>query len=95
MSGDARFSRSNRDWAEALPKLDCGDEWLIDAHPVKLDSFIDAARREMMERNNPGRAADKTPARRESATAKLEAAKQSVKPPAPKAPGKKNELNRE
>lgn len=94
MSGDARISRSNRDWAEALPKLDRGDEWLIDAHPVKLDSFIDAARHEIMERNGPGRAADKTPVRRESATAKLEAAKQTVKPPAPKAPGKKNELDR-
>ena len=95
MSGDARFSRNNRAWAEALPKLDRGDEWLIDAHPVKLDSFIDAARREVMERNDPGRAAEKTPARRKSATAKLEAAKQSVKPPTPKAPGKKSELDRE
>ena len=71
MSGDARFSRSNREWAEALPKLERGDEWPIDAHPVKLDSFIDAARREIMERNNPGRAEDKAPARRESATAKI------------------------
>ena len=95
MSGDTRFSRNNRDWAEALPKLERGDEWLIDAHPVKLDSFIDAARHEIMERNSPERAADKTPARRKSATAKLEAAKQAVKPPAPKAPGKKNELDRE
>ncbi len=40
------------------------------------------------------RVEDKTPARRKSATAKLEAAKQTVKPPAPKAPGKKTELDR-
>ena len=41
------------------------------------------------------RVEDKTSARRESATEKLEAAKLAAKPPAPKVPGKKNELDRE
>jgi hypothetical protein len=93
MAHDTRFSQENRDWAASLPKLERADECAVCSHPVKLDSFIQAARRGAMRRGVRRDAEYRPPARRMSTAARLETAKQAVGPPVPKAAGQRQ--NRE
>ena len=55
MNYDTRFSRDNRAWADAFPRIQQSIECSINAHSVKLDSFIDVARNKGLERNDPNK----------------------------------------
>ncbi len=106
---DGRYSRSNQAWAEGFQiPGDRHGGFFINAHPCVIDGFVDKVREannhlqaaEMSTEQNynmiDGRINNlpPEPEQRPSATARLEAAKREVKPPAPGGAPKDKALER-
>ena len=80
---DARFSRSNQEWAAGIPQFDMGNRrcyYMVESHPAVLDGFVGNVRKEIKAAREQPEQAAKKPSIKEQLAAKLVAGEPPSRP---------------